>query len=365
MTRHQAARWTGIFALWTSVWFLLSTEVYFNLRVMNPLIDFWAVARSQFYRALFWAVLTPTVLWLKAVVPLKSGRWVGGVAFHLVFSFALMLAYYLMRMVLGTWSEPATDFWETSFRNFYGRNLIDMGFYWVVIGVAYAVRTRESFQRESLRAAQLEARLIEAELRALKHQLNPHFLFNTMNTIAVLVREQRNDDAVQLIARLSSLLRMSLENTRVQTVTLRQELEFLHRYLEIQKTRFGDKLQFKTDTEAAALDAVIPNLILQPAVENAILHGIAQKTATGTVQITARVREQRLELEVRDDGPGFEISSDGPPKEGIGLTNTRVRLARHYGKEYQMVLKSERGQGVSVSMVLPFRGENSPNPPSS
>ncbi|HET7537685.1 MAG TPA: histidine kinase, partial [Candidatus Didemnitutus sp.] len=167
------------------------------------------------------------------------------------------------------------------------------------------------------------------------------------------------------IARLSSLLRMSLENTRVQTVTLRQELEFLQRYLEIQKTRFGDKLQFKTDTEAATLDAVIPNLILQPAVENAILHGIAQKTAPGTVQITARVREHRLELEVRDDGPGFEISSSGPPKEGIGLTNTRVRLARHYGMDYQMVLKSERGQGVTVNMVLPFHVHNSLNPESS
>jgi sensor histidine kinase YesM len=343
----------------------LSTEVYFNLRVSMPsAVSFWDVARAQFQRALFWAVLAPIVLWLRTQVPLKSGRWIGGVTFHVAASFLFMFAYFLVRMGLSGPIESWDAFWEMSVRSFYGRNLIDVLFYWTVIGVAYALRTRESYQRETLRSAQLEARLIEAELKALKHQLNPHFLFNTMNTIAVLVREQRNDDAVQLIARLSSLLRMSLENTRVQTVTLRQELEFLHRYLEIQKARFGDKLQFKTDTESAALDAVIPNLILQPAVENAILHGIAQKTTAGTVQITARVRDARLEMEVRDDGPGFEIASAGPPKEGIGLTNTRVRLARHYGKEYQMVLKSERGQGVSVSIVLPFRAEAVSNPES-
>lgn len=362
MTKLRAIHWAGIVALWIAIGLLLSLEVYFNVRVSSPAVKFWDVAELQFYRAAFWALLVPLVIVLRRAVPLQSGRWAGGIAFHLAASFTLMAAYYLLRIFIVDLSmgAPMTDFWETARASFYGRNLIDMAFYWAVIGVAYALRVRESYQRESLRSAQLESKLIETELKALKHQLNPHFLFNTMNTISVLVREQRNDEAVRLIAQLSSLLRMSLDNTRVQTVTLRQELDFLTRYLGIQRARFGDKLQFRTDIEPAALDAVIPNLILQPSVENAILHGIAQKTEPGVVAITGRVRGQRLELEVRDDGPGFEITADSSGDEGIGLTNTRVRLERHYGKDYQMVVKSERGRGVTVSIVLPFQTATQP-----
>jgi sensor histidine kinase YesM len=360
MIRQRALRWAGIVALWCFVGLFLSVEVYFNIRVSDPAVKISEVAFPQFQRALFWALLAPLVVWLWRAVPLSAGRWIGGVVFHLAMSFAIMLAYYLVRIVwiYASMGEAWQDFWSYAYRSYYGRNLIDMLYYWAVIGVTYALHTRERYQRESLRSAQLESQLVEAELKALKHQLNPHFLFNTMNTISVLVRESRNDDAVQLIARLSSLLRMTLENTRVQTVTLRQELEFLTRYLEIQAARFGDKLTFRTTIDSAAFDAVIPNLILQPAVENAILHGIAQKTTPGLVEITARVREGRLEMQVKDDGPGFEISSDDLGREGIGLTNTRVRLERHYGKDFQMVLRSERGRGVTVAMVLPFH----PNP---
>jgi two-component system, LytTR family, sensor kinase len=357
MTKQRALRWAAITALWVLIGLALSTEVYFNMRVTMADVRFWYVAEAQFYRALFWALAAPLVLGLKSAIPLSAGRWIGGVSFHLVMSFLLMLGYYLLRILLAMVSEgdPLSEFWTMAKRSFYGRNLIDMAYYWAVIGIAYAMQIREKYQRETLRAAQLESKLIEAELKALKHQLNPHFLFNTMNTISVLVRDQRNDEAVQLIARLSSLLRMSLENTRVQTVTLRQELDFLTRYLEIQRARFGERLQFRADADQEALDAVIPNLILQPAVENAILHGVAQKTDAGIVEITARVREKRLELSVRDDGPGFSGKHDSTVKEGIGLTNTRVRLERHYGKDYQMVLKSEKGRGTTVNLVVPYR----------
>ncbi|HEY4300348.1 MAG TPA: histidine kinase [Candidatus Didemnitutus sp.] len=357
MTRQRALRWAGFVALWSFVGLILSVEVYFNVRVSDPVVRFSEVAWPQFQRALFWAMLAPFVFWLRRRVPLNSGRWIGGVAFHLATSFVVMAAYYLVRImwIYASDEKGMTDFWGYAYRSFYGRNLIDMLYYWAVIGIAYALHIRERFQRESLRSARLESKLVEAELQALKHQLNPHFLFNTMNTIAVLVREARNDEAVQLIARLSSLLRMTLENTRVQTVTLRQELEFLSRYLEIQAARFGDKLKFRTAIDSAAFDAMIPNLILQPAVENAILHGIAQKTEPGLVEIAARVRDGRLELEVKDDGPGFEITAEKAGREGIGLTNTRVRLERHYGTDFQMVLRSERGRGVTVAMVLPLQ----------
>ncbi len=357
MTKQAAGRWAAIVALWLFIGLVLSIEVYFNMRVSVPEVRFWEVAAGQYQRALLWALLAPLVLRLKAVVPLASGRWVGGVLFHFACSFAIMIVYFLGRLLylMVQAGEPLGEFWMIAQKTFYGRNLIDMVYYWAVLGVAYVLEIREKYQRGNLRAVQLESRLIETELKALKHQINPHFLFNAMNTISVLVRERKNDQAVSLIARLSSLLRISLDSTHVQTVTLRQELAFLTRYLEIQQARFGERLNFRTDADPASLEAVIPNLILQPIVENAILHGIAQRAAPGHVEIVARVRDQRLEMEVRDDGPGFESDPAGRIREGIGLTNTRERLDRHYGKAHQMVLKSERGRGVTVSLVLPLQ----------
>ncbi|WP_415908324.1 sensor histidine kinase [Oleiharenicola sp. Vm1] len=355
MTEHRVVRWLILAALWVFVGLALSTEVYFNTRVMEPNVAFWSVAQGQFQRAVLWAVLVPVVVWLRDAVPLNRGRWVGGVSFHVTMSFALMAGFYLARVFVAStsWRESPEGFWHWAARGFYGRNLIDVVYYWTVIGVTYALRMRERYQRESLRSAQLEAQLVQAELKALKNQLNPHFLFNTMNTISVLVRDRRNDEAVQLIARLSTLLRALLESSRVHTVTLRQELDFLSRYLEIQQARFGERLRYEAEAEPEALGALVPNLFLQPVVENAILHGVAQKAEAGRVRISARVRGRRLQVEVRDDGPGFDART-APLAEGVGLTNTRERLEKHYGADYQMVLKSEKGHGVTVSLVLPF-----------
>ncbi len=356
MTKHHLTRGAMIVALWGVIGFFLTLEVYFNVRVSRPDVDFWEVAVGQYQRALLWAVLAPLVIFLKGAVPLRSGRWAGGVGFHLVVSFLVMAAYFLLRslyLYVESETRATSGFAQFAWQGFYGRNLIDMAYYWAVIGVSYALETKEKYQRESLKAAQLESRLIETELKALKHQLNPHFLFNTLNTISVLVRDARNEQAVSLIARLSSLLRMSLDNTRVQTVTLKQELEFLSSYLEIQQARFGERLKYTAHAEPEALRAVIPNLILQPIVENAIMHGIAQKSAPGHVRIDARVHEGKLEVEVSDDGPGICVEK-GRVKEGIGLTNTRERLERHFGKGHQMVLKSEKGRGVTVGLVLPY-----------
>ncbi len=342
--------------LWLFIGLVLSLEVYFNVRLTKPDVHFLEIAPAQYQRTLFWAVLTPLVLWLRAAVPMSRGRWLGGVLFHLGVSVAFMTGYYLLRLAfaMAASGEAWGSFFDAALTGFYGRNFIDMAYYWAVIGVAYVLNNQQKYQRELLRSAQLEAKLVEAELRALKHQLNPHFLFNTLNTIAVLVREEKKDEAVRLLAQLGVLLRMALDNTRVQSVTLRQELDFLGRYLEIQKARFADRLNYHTAAEPAALDALIPNLILQPLVENAILHGVAQKSGPGSVEIAARVHDNRVEIEVRDDGPGFEINPGQPPKEGIGLANTRERLAKYYGKNHQMVLRSERGRGVTVSLVIPF-----------
>jgi two-component system, LytTR family, sensor kinase len=356
-------RWIKYAALsagWCFLGLLLSVEVYFNNRAGLKMggLDFVEVAIPQFVRALMWASMAPLILRMREKLPLKRGNWYGGVSFHLAMSFVVMATYYLGRMLAFRMFWPdeyeGTEFWEIALTNFYGRNLIDMAYYWAVLGFGHSLELSQRFKTQELRAAQLEARLIETELKALREQMRPHFLFNTLNTISVLVREKKNDEAVTLIARLSSLLRMSLDATRVQEITLRQELDFLERYVEIQKARFSDRLAVGIDVAPDAMEARIPNLLLQPLVENAILHGVASKIGPGRVDVFGRVKEGRLHLEVRDNGPGLDDGSQRA-KEGIGLSNTRERIAKIYGAAGHLSLRSEPGRGVSVQIVLPCR----------
>ena len=343
---------------WLFLGLVLSLEVYFNNRAMTRSsgVDFIELALPQFGRAVMWALMAPLILKMRAKMPLSRGGWCGGVGFHLAMSFIVMATYFLGRLLSYSlfWDNLEENFWTAAWKGFYGRNIIDMAYYWAVLAFGYGLEIHQRYKNEEVKAAQLEARLVETELKALREQLRPHFLFNTLNTISVLVRENKNDEAVTLIARLSTLLRMSLDQTRVQEVTVRQELDFIERYIEIQKARFSDRLTVAIDIDPAVMEVRIPNLLLQPLVENAILHGIAPKSGPGRVEIVGRIESGRLILEVRDDGPGID---DGTRRaqEGIGLTNTRERLAKIYGAQGQLSLRSEKGRGVSVQVILPCR----------
>ncbi|WP_221033090.1 sensor histidine kinase [Actomonas aquatica] len=357
MQENRYTKWIALIAVWTVVGLILSTEVFFTVRVTRPEIAFWDVLASQYARVGLWALLTPVVWWLRRVVPLRMGNWFGGVGFHFSLSLLIMLGYYLARIlfVMVREGESLAAFWNVAVGNFFGRNLIDLVFYWAIIGSGYTFEIYRKYKNEQIKAAQLESRLVRTELSSLKQQLHPHFLFNTMNTISVLVREERNTEAVSLLSKLSALLRISLDTSRVEEVTVRQEMEFLERYIDIQKMRFADRLSVDTDISSEALEARIPNLLLQPLVENAIIHGVAPKNGPGRVRVAGVVKDGRLHLEVADDGLGIDNAKNVRSREGIGLSNTRERLARLYGAHSQLVLKSEPGQGTTVSIVLPCR----------
>jgi two-component system, LytTR family, sensor kinase len=351
-------RWLRIAATaagWAFLGLVLSLEVYFNMRAEMNWTSFVEVAIPQFGRAAMWACLAPFILMLRAKMPLGSGHWMGGILFHILFSFIVMATFYLGRIeaysiFFGPMSE---SFWYTAVRSFYGHNMVDMAYYWAVIAFGYGGELQRRFRNEEIRAVQLESRLIEAELRALREQIKPHFLFNTLNTISVMVRDGKSEMAVTLLARLGSLLRMSLEGNHKNETTLRVELDFLERYLEIQKARFPDRLTVGISVDKEALGVPVPWLILQPIVENAILHGVAPKAGPGRVDILGRVECGSLHLEVRDDGAG--LPENRRVVEGTGLANTRERLAKIYGGAGRMTLTGRPTGGISVEIVVPCR----------
>jgi LytS/YehU family sensor histidine kinase len=223
--------------------------------------------------------------------------------------------------------------------------------YWAILAINHAI---EYYKDRELQTAQMETRLAQAQLQSLRMQLHPHFLFNTLNAISALV-SQDAQAADQMIARLSELLRMSLASDNAPEVTLKQELEFLNLYLEIEKIRFQDRLTIRMDIDPLCLDAYVPNLILQPLVENSIRHGIARRRGAGLVEISAQVRGERLCLRVRDNGAGFASNGRGEIKEGIGLANTRARLEQLYNTGHRFELVNRAKGGVEVLLEIPFR----------
>src|ERR1700724_2388633 len=213
----------------------------------------------------------------------------------------------------------------------------------------HTVYFQSRLRAQELRASRLEAQLAQAQLSALKMQLHPHFLFNTLNSISALLHGDV-EAADRMVARLGDFLRLTLENSETQEVTLDQELEFLQCYLDIELTRFQDGLRVEFDIAPETRDALTPNLILQPLVENAIRHGIAHRIEPGRVEIRSERHGDRLHIEVRDDGPGF--ASNTP---GIGLSNTRARLERLYGSGYVLQLSNGTQNGAVVILEIPFR----------
>ncbi len=222
--------------------------------------------------------------------------------------------------------------------------------YWAVIGLSHAINYYRKYREREIRASQLQAQLARAELDALRMQLQPHFLFNTLNTISVLMKENVQL-ADQVLLRLSDLLRLSLKSTGTHEVTLRDELEFLRNYLEIEQTRFQDRLTVRYEIDEQTIEAQVPNLILQPLVENAIRHAVAPQPGRSTVEIRSARRNGKVELQVRDDGPGLPAVMNG---KGIGLSNTRARLEKLYGSAHTFELTQANGRGLQVTVTLPF-----------
>ena len=310
-----------------------------------------------------WALLTPAIVWLSEKFPLDRRNWPRRVALHLPASILITVLELLLEAAilfrLGVFPSIMKTFSATA------AFLVMIGFhqgvltYWVILAAEHGIRYYRGYQerkqsalRLELQATELQSQLARAQLSALQMQLHPHFLFNTLNAIMVLVRQQRAREAEEMLARLSDLLRCVLEDVEAHEVPLRRELEYLQLYLSIEQVRFADRLQVEISADPATLDAAVPHLGLQPIVENAIRHGLGKSAAAGRIRISAARVNDTLEVTVQDDGPGLVNGAAG---RRIGLPNTRARLHQLYGEAAHLELANGSQGGAVATMVLPYR----------
>jgi len=314
-----------------------------------PLVE---IVFSGFATWLPFLLLAPAIFSMARQFPLEPGNWRRSFGVHVLGSLAVCVAYAGCRW--GVSHIPYVDPQPLPFSwllvsQFY----LAFQSYWVLVSVHQAWHNYKRFRDRALRASQLEARLARAQLEVLKGQLHPHFLFNTLNAISTLVHRDPHG-ADEMITQLSDLLRLSLDSIGVQEVRLGQEVEFLSRYLDIQRTRFQDRLKVDVDVPEHLLHVLVPNQVLQPIAENAIKHGLATRPECGRIEVTARRSGHWLDLAVRDDGPGFRLGPEGLPMRGIGLRNTRERLRELYGPGAVLTLSNHPDGGAVVRLRLPI-----------
>ena len=311
-----------------------------------------------------WALFTPSIVWLSQHFRLERQGLLRAAAVHLPSVALFSLAHIAIMAGVQWWlATPAGGSFQLGIEA--RRSVLqnfdwEMTTYWAIAGLSHAVLYYRESRERALRTAQLETKLIEAQMRALQQQLQPHFLFNTLHAISALMHRDI-DAADRTLIRLSDLLRMTLENLGEQQVPLKTELDFLTKYLEIEQTRFADRLTVHFDVQPEALDVLVPTLLVQPLVENAIKHGISRKKGPGHISVTAHAAHDKLCIEVRDNGVGLSETALNALQKGIGVSTTRARLQHQYGADYRFEFHRLE-QGLAVVVAVPWRTAARPAP---
>ena len=298
----------------------------------------------------FWSALTPAIFWLSRRFPIERTTWRLA---HIVHAAALVVVLALdgaLGMAIHDYTgTPQLTFWQEMWRY----SFVDAFFYAGVVAVEHAGHYYRLYLDRRLRASELEAQVSRAQLQALQMQIRPHFLFNALNTISGLVRTDNKAAATTMLAGLGDLLRILLRSDGAQEVTVCQELDLIERYLQIEQVRFGDRLTVEVHVDAGVEDALVPNLILQPLVENAVRHGIVGATAGRVAVVIERAEPHLLRMTVRDSGDGRGSDREIGVGSGIGLTNTRARLERMYAGVYRFDLV-QTASGTSAIIEIPL-----------
>ena len=336
--------WPLILAAFTLLGLLFTSQVWIDYAYAQHPLTWWraaAVALADWY---LWAILTPGVVWLARRFRIDRRRWAGALAVHipvsLVCAVAKQLADTFSATVITGIARGPTPFMKVH---------VSFLTYWAIVAVTYAFEHYHKYRERELQSAHLQTALARAQVQSLQMQLHPHFLFNTLNAIAALMREDI-EAADIMIARLGDLLRVTLATADVPEVPLRRELELVDMYLDIQRARMGDRLTTRVSADPQTLDVQVPTLLLQPLVENAIRHGAAARPGPTLIEVRAQRDGNRLVIDVEDDGPG-------PPESfapGHGLENTRLRLAAAYGPSASIEVRPRRGGGAISRVSLAY-----------
>src|SRR5436190_3221986 len=356
-----------ILVIWTLVVIVEAAQYYASHFVEKRPFPLGLAIRRACEEWYPWAFLPVAILWVARRCNLEREglkRWLLG---HLGAYVLVSLVYFTVYAWFLSGQTSVMDGSTFEFGNVFKKLVIfyfhvTLVIYWAIVlaHLSWGYYQR-SLERE-LQASALATELVRTRLEVLRMQLNPHFLFNTLHTISALIHENP-EDADRIVARLSELLRVSLEQSDTQEVPLRQELSFLERYLEIEQVRFQDRLSVELDIESGLDDILVPSLILQPLVENAIRHGIAPREDMGRLKIAARRLNGMQELKVGDNGPGLPETEVASHPEGVGLSNTRSRLSHLYGANHQFQLTPAPGGGLEVTLLIPCRTETHSSAP--
>lgn len=351
---------TWQFVLWTFIGLLSTSQYYSFYRFENEQFPLWRLMMWQMPNWYLWGLLTPLILFLGRRFHIERPRWLAPLTIHLLFAVQIALSHLSITAFFRWAFFPTTSpfkpvhFVSMWFVTFASSFHIALLIYFAILGVGYSFEFHRKYRERELAASELEKQLTQAQLQALKMQLHPHFLFNTLHAISVLVRKKDDRTAIRMISGLSDLLRYVLRQNEAQEISLRQELDFIERYLEIEQLRFQDRMKVRINVAAETLDAEVPNLILQPLVENAIRHGIAVRADAGLVEIRSWRSNDTLWIEVRDDGPGISDDLQITNGNGLGLKNTRARLKQIYGEVYSVELQNAESSGAIARLGIPF-----------
>lgn len=357
---NKKAPWSWIASIWLGIALFSAGQMVLAMHA-EGMHHAWAnLFVSMFLSWLPWALATPLVLSQGRLHPPVRLKPVSTWLRHLATCTSIALVYSAWTAVLDELLNPLAafpppgPFWSLWQGKFYEKAFESVFLYAALLAISQIMDSQERLIRHQIETARLSAELSKAQLDALRRQVEPHFLFNALNAIVGLIREKRNDAAVNMTVGLSDLLRKMLDNSSRQQVPLSEEVEFVQKYLEIQKARFADRLRVSVSIPEELLFARVPSLILQFMVENALKHGIAKRAQGGEIRITGVRANGMLTIRVYNDGPPLPVDWDNSPP-GIGMANIRTRLRLLYGGEFQLVARNQDATGVEMSASVPLR----------
>jgi two-component system, LytTR family, sensor kinase len=349
--------WVIVSAAWLAPATLAVFDSLMQAKLAGRPADNWRELAWHGGDWLIYGALTPVVFWLARLLPIRRAVLARNIAIHSVASLVLCAVWagagMGLRALLLSGNDGASTARDTA-SWFFTTLPFGVAVYFAVLGVEHAAFYFLEVRARETQAARLSTQLAEARLGALQMQLHPHFLFNSLNAIGVLVRDQDTVAASRMIELLGDLLRQVLGAKPSPERSLAREIAFIQQYLAIEQVRFSDRLRPTIDVDPTLTDAAVPTFVLQPLVENALRHGIAKRTGAGVLRITARRAGDDLVLSVHDDGPGVEAEIPGA-RRGVGLDNTRARLSTLYGGRASLVLAPDLGGGTVATVRFPYR----------